>query len=494
MCMNSSVKSVGIFISVAAALVAILCCVFLCAAQPAPDAFAANAEGEYTFEADYSKLDVPYNAKQQPISVTVKQNGVALAEDAYTVTYTCPELEDYASGSTVAPVKAAAYSAVVSVNGVSGEGTFAEYEYVISPKSLELEVSGSSSYAYNGASFSRNVSPLGICAGDENAVNVIVTYTGAFHSLAAGERPVEADTYAMSFSVDNPNYKVGSVTDSSGEKSLTITKRTLVAKADDVSVTEGREPALTVTVTGFVNNEDVSVIDEMPSVRTTATEVGVHTVTPYGGKADNYDFTYEPGTLTINSRTASGSVESSAVTIAFEGVFAPNTSYTGRIIDTDGEEGKNIDDTVNKYRMANFTATPEHIFAISAVSGGMRQDSLKEGEEGRIEYATLTFHNVTLDSSKEYFIVFMDSQGGVTKITNYEYANGTLKFNAYAAEGTVIVYRDSQTLIVWMIIAGAVVLFFILLLIASKVSYYNDKKDLEAAKRRRKKSRSGYRW
>ena len=494
MCMNSSVRSVGIIVSVAAALVAILCCAFLFAEFAAPKAFTANAEGEYSFEADHSKLDVPYSAAQQPLPVTVKQNGAILSSDAYTITYTCAELEDYASGSTIAPVKAGVYSAVVSVNGASGEGTYAEYEYVISPKPLEIEVSGSASYAYNGASFSRNVSPLGICIGDENSVNVIVTYTGSFHSLAAGERPVDADTYQMSFTLDNPNYKVGTVTDLNGGRTLTITKRTLVAKADDVSVTEGREPELTVTVSGFVNNENVSVIEEMPVVRTSATEVGVHTVMPSGGKADNYDFTYEQGSLTINSRTASGGIEASAVTIDFSGVFAPGTSYTGRVVDPDGEEGKNIDDTVNKYRMANFMATPEHIFAISAVSGGMRQDSLKEGEEGRIEYATLTFHNVTLDSSKEYFIVFMDSHGGVTKITNYEYANGTLKFNAYAAEGTVIIYRDSQTLIVWLIVVGAVVLFFILLLIASKVSYYNDKKDIEAAKRRRRKGKSGYRW
>lgn len=494
MCMRTVRKSALILVSVAA-LFALAICAACFAVVSGTDAGVAYADAAYTFEADYSKLDTPYNADAQPFPVTVKENGVVLSSDRYTVTYTCTALEDYASGSVAAPVEAATYDVRVSVDGAEGEGTYADYKYTISPKALELEVSGSNSYAYNGASFSRNVSPLGICIGDEQSVNVIVTYTGSRHDLAPGVRPVEADTYTMSFAVDNPNYKVGAVSDTlGGSPYLTITKRTLVAKADDVSVTEGRTPVLTVTVSGFVNNEDASVIEEMPVVNTNATEVGMHSLTPVGGKAANYEFTYERGTLTINSRTAFGTIDSSAVTINFSGVFAPNTAYTGTIVDPKGEEGKEIDDTVSKYRKTNFTATAEYIFKISATEGGMRQDSLPEGEEGRIEHATLTFNNLNLDSSKTYYIVFMDAQGGVTKITNYEYANGTLKFSAYAAEGTIIVYRDSQTLVVWLIVLGAVVLFFVLLLIASKVSYYNDKKDIEAAKRRRNQGKDGYRW
>ena len=84
---------------------------------------------------------------------------------------------------------------------------------------------------------------------------------------------------------------------------LTITAAPLKVKADDKSRVEGTEnPELTVTYTGFKNNEDASVLDEQPTVTTTATKEsapGIYPITVSGGKAKNYTLSYEDGTLTI---------------------------------------------------------------------------------------------------------------------------------------------------------------------------------------------------
>ena len=62
-------------------------------------------------------------------------------------------------------------------------------------------------------------------------------------------------------------------------------------------------PDFEVLYSGFVGNEDESVLNEVPVASTTATKtsnVGTYTIKVSGGNADNYTFSYTSGTLTIN--------------------------------------------------------------------------------------------------------------------------------------------------------------------------------------------------
>ena len=63
-------------------------------------------------------------------------------------------------------------------------------------------------------------------------------------------------------------------------------------------------PPLTVSYSGFVNNETATNLPTQPTATTTATSsspAGTYAITPDGGVATNYTFNYVPGTLTINS-------------------------------------------------------------------------------------------------------------------------------------------------------------------------------------------------
>lgn len=84
---------------------------------------------------------------------------------------------------------------------------------------------------------------------------------------------------------------------------LTITKRVLTATADAISREYGENnPPFSISYDGFVNNENESTLDVIPSVTTPATptsNVGTYTISLNGGSAINYNLTLKSGILTI---------------------------------------------------------------------------------------------------------------------------------------------------------------------------------------------------
>ena len=83
----------------------------------------------------------------------------------------------------------------------------------------------------------------------------------------------------------------------------TITPAPLTVKVANLSREYGEEtPNFTLSYSGFINGENESVLETMPSITTTATktsDVGEYPITVSGGKAKNYTLVYESGTLTI---------------------------------------------------------------------------------------------------------------------------------------------------------------------------------------------------
>jgi hypothetical protein len=84
---------------------------------------------------------------------------------------------------------------------------------------------------------------------------------------------------------------------------LTVTKASLTAKADNKTRVYGQtNPAFTISYTGFKNSESNSVLDTAPTTAADATvtsDAGVYPITVAGGSDNNYNFNYDPGTLTI---------------------------------------------------------------------------------------------------------------------------------------------------------------------------------------------------
>lgn len=93
-----------------------------------------------------------------------------------------------------------------------------------------------------------------------------------------------------------------------GSFSFSVNKAPLTIIADNKSMQEGATvPELTVTYSGFVNNDTEASLTTPPSVTTTATSaspVGSYPITVSGAVSSNYEITYVNGTLTVVDESA----------------------------------------------------------------------------------------------------------------------------------------------------------------------------------------------
>jgi hypothetical protein len=123
---------------------------------------------------------------------------------------------------------------------------------------------------------------------------------------------------------------------------LTINKKALTVKADDKSKCQNTDlPLLTITYTGFVANEGVAQLTELPIVTTTAlpnSPIGTYPITVSGGISNNYSFVYQSGTLTVvrTPMVFAGGPGFVCVSEVFPIVAATATNFTTLVWSTSG--------------------------------------------------------------------------------------------------------------------------------------------------------------
>ena len=104
------------------------------------------------------------------------------------------------------------------------------------------------------------------------------------------------------------NYELSEIT----EGILRITPADLIIKANDAArIYYSENPSFGYKCTGFVNQDDESVLSSSPSIVTTATlqsGVGTYEIKVSGATSPNYSISYVNGTLTITPRTLIASV------------------------------------------------------------------------------------------------------------------------------------------------------------------------------------------
>lgn len=134
----------------------------------------------------------------------------------------------------------------------------------------------------------------------DDSKNYTITYgtTENDCTLTSSPEYTNAGTYTIYFKVvDNDTYAehVGYVT-------LTINKKAVTVKVNDVTITYGDTPKFEYTVTGLVEGETLSGDADYSGA---GTDAGVYDISVSGLTAsDNYAVTVKTGTLTINKKTA----------------------------------------------------------------------------------------------------------------------------------------------------------------------------------------------
>lgn len=183
--------------------------------------------------------------------------------------------------------------------------------------------------------------PHGVKVTAKEGTNYTITYgtTENDCTLTSSPEYTNADTYKIYFKVvDNDT-----LAEEKGSVTLTINKKAVTVKVNDVTITYGETPKFECTVTGLVEGETLS----GEAVYSGAgKDVGEYVISVSGITAsDNYNVSFVTGKLTINKKTAEV-----AWTIAENYVYSPDgqtlpmATYDGKtanlIFTKDGKECK----------------------------------------------------------------------------------------------------------------------------------------------------------
>jgi hypothetical protein len=189
-------------------------------------------------------------------------------------------------------------------NGTAGSATDYTFNYTAT---AALTVGKSSSttsitwepapYTYRGTAFTATAVVIG--AGGLNQA-VPVTYTGNCKNVTVTNGCTASASYP-----GDANH-----TPSSDSKSITITQALLTVSPSPINPSvqySDASPAISPSITGFVNGETASVLSKQPTCSTTRTvnsPAGTYPITCSGGTAANYSFKYVNGTFTVSQEDA----------------------------------------------------------------------------------------------------------------------------------------------------------------------------------------------
>ena len=187
------------------------------------------------------------------------------------------------------------YSGMNGYNNTTHQASVS-YTLTVKPATMELVATGYGG-VYDGKSHDITV------AVSKPITGYTIKYgtTSGNYNLSSCPTRTDAGNTNVYYQVTAPNY-----TTTTGGVNITINKAALSVTADDKSVTYGdAAPEYTVTYDGFVNNETASVLGgtlNMACEYAAGSNVGTYSITPSGLTSNNYNVTYNPGTLTVDAK------------------------------------------------------------------------------------------------------------------------------------------------------------------------------------------------
>lgn len=241
------------------------------------------------------------------------------AEPTYTISYSGFASGENTTNLTTTPVAditeawpAAPGTYTIYVNGGNDEN----YNFAYNNGTLTvvgLSVNGvvvtNNTYTYNGSNKTVTVTT------DPPGVNNVVAYKLAGQAIAA---PTNVATYDVTITINEPGYNPDKF-----YSTLSINRAALTAQANNQTVNYGDpEPIYTINYSGFVNGENVSVLDAAPLADVTGTwplAPGTYPIEVSGGSDNNYLLSKTNGTLTVSALKAD-SVKFTSIIQTYNGI------------------------------------------------------------------------------------------------------------------------------------------------------------------------------
>ena len=247
-----------------------------------------------------TKNSFVYNGNAQTRDYTA-ENVVTGDDLGLTVTLKC---ENIAVSSAINAGTYTATAQITNPNYVLDESSKTA-TFTITPRTVTLDW-GANSFAYDGNAHTLTPTAQNVVSNDN--LGLTVTVTG---EKITGSSAINAGTYTATAQITNPNYVLDV---SSKTATFTITQRKLTVKAKDHEITYGDEPSANgYEISGFVNNENKSVITGLDSITYTftykqydniydGTSLNDYHIKPVIGglSAKNYEFEAKDGRLIVN--------------------------------------------------------------------------------------------------------------------------------------------------------------------------------------------------
>jgi len=264
-----------------------------------------SPEGDYPITPD-NAVDANYNISYTPGTLTV--TGLALTFGPIpSKTYGGADFDPGADSSSPITYTSSNTSVATIVNGyvhIVGVGsstitandskTSIDQTLTITPATLSINADNQTK-TYGADNPLLTISYIGFVNG-ENETNL--STLPAILTNADGNSAVGTYSITVNGAAD-PNYNIAY-----NNGTLTVTKAPLSINANNQSRTYGDpDPPLTVSYSGFMNNETAIGLDTQPTVSTTATinsPPGNYPITVSGAADANYNISYVQGTMTIN--------------------------------------------------------------------------------------------------------------------------------------------------------------------------------------------------
>lgn len=160
----------------------------------------------------------------------------------------------------------------------------------------------------------------------DESKNYTITYgtTADGCTLTSSPEYTNAGAYTIHFKVvDNDT-----LAEEKGSVTLTINKKAVTVKVEDVTITYGEKPAFSYTVMGLVEGETLS----GEAVYSGAgTDAGEYDISVSGITAsDNYNVSFVPGKLTINKKSATVAWTIAGNYVYNDGQTLPTATYDGK--------------------------------------------------------------------------------------------------------------------------------------------------------------------
>jgi len=199
------------------------------------------------------------------------------------------------NGSSTAPTAAGSYPVVGTVSDANYTGTNSG---TLTIAKVPLTVTADPKTRVYGAANPAFTATLSGFVNSETGA--VVSGAPSLSSAATATSPVGGYNIVPTIgTLGAANYSFGTFNNGT----LTITKATLTVTAANKSRLYGAvNPAFTVAYAGFVNSDNAGSLTTPPTATTTAvlsSPAGVYPITPSGGVAANYSFSYVNGTLTV---------------------------------------------------------------------------------------------------------------------------------------------------------------------------------------------------